>query len=143
MFIQIIAPVLVHNVWCAYMFDITAKHTTVIDPCPNKERYEAHVYFHNVVINSLYDCFQSFFKGCVTPPLDQWEMHYPKLTDFQPERQACSHLNLFVYQTTSGDQLVCTRRVLILPCFVPAAARALYACSIYRDLAMFQDGYPC
>lgn len=106
---QIITPVLVDDVWCAYLFDRTAKHTTVVDPHPNNERYNTHLHFHSVLINALYDCFQSFFKGCVTPKLDQWEMHYPKLTDFQCERQAWIQTRLSVSQAMFGMhcQYVC------------------------------------
>ena len=76
---QLIIPVLVDTIWCAYMFDTYFSELHILDPAHSTERYKLHQQLHPILDDSLRKCLTSFYQGWSLEPLDQWKMKYPQL----------------------------------------------------------------
>ena len=83
---QLVFPVLVYNIWCAYMLDMHASQLHVLDPCHYSQRLLIHKGIHAILHESLRACFESFFIGWNLPSIDQCTLEYPKLShsEFAP-----------------------------------------------------------
>lgn len=79
--LQIIIPAFIKDVWCSYMFDIPGTKIHILDPCHCSARLPLHSHFKNVIHKSLARCIDAYFDGWVLKPIDQWDVHYPKLCD--------------------------------------------------------------
>ena len=62
---QIVVPVLVEHVWCAYMFDMHHAEVHVLDPAYASSRYHAHQEIYKMLLRALCDSVVCFLKdGC-------------------------------------------------------------------------------
>ena len=78
--VQIVVPVLVDNIWCAYMFDTHGANVYVLDPAHASSRYQVHVEIHKMLHDALSNCLGRFFEGWSLKPNFHWALHYPELS---------------------------------------------------------------
>lgn len=76
---QVIVPVLVDDIWCAYMFDIHNSQLHVLDPVHCPERARLHNFFKTTFLKALAGCFEAFYDNWSLSAADCWQFHYPQL----------------------------------------------------------------
>ena len=76
---QIIVPVLVVHVWCAYMFDIHRAEVHVLDPAYDSARFQAHQDIYKILLGAFHNCLVSFYEGWLLNPVETWKLMYPLL----------------------------------------------------------------
>ena len=76
---QIIVPVLVVHVWCAYMFDIHRAEVHVLDPAYDSARFQAHQDIYKILLGAFHNCLVSFYEGWLLHPVETWKLMYPLL----------------------------------------------------------------
>ncbi|CAL5017614.1 unnamed protein product [Urochloa decumbens] len=78
---KIIIPVLVDEIWAAYMFDLDEDVVHILDPghCPS--RYAVHAHFQKKIYATMERCFNAFFTGYTMNPEQDLQVQYPKLCD--------------------------------------------------------------
>jgi len=76
---QIIVPVLVVHVWCAYMFDMHRAEVHVLDPAYDSARFQAHQDIYKILLGAFHNCLVSFYEGWLLHPVETWKLMYPLL----------------------------------------------------------------
>ena len=76
---QIIVPVLVDHIWCAYMFDSHGCTVHVLDPAHAESHHQAHMEIFKILHDSLSSCLDLFFEGWSLKPFESWSLSYPSL----------------------------------------------------------------
>ena len=78
--VQIVVPVLIENIWCAYMFDTHGGAIVyVLDPAHAAACYPVHAEIHKLLHDSLANCLDRFFEGWYLKPISCWNLEYPAL----------------------------------------------------------------
>jgi len=78
---QIVVPVLVEHVWCAYMFDMHHAEVHVLDLAYAWSRYHAHQEIYKMLLRALCDCVVCFFEGWLLNEIESWKLQYHFLAD--------------------------------------------------------------
>ena len=77
--VQIVVPILVDNIWCAYMFNTHGANVYVLDPAHAAACYPVHAEIHKLLHDSLANCLDRFFEGWYLKPISCWNLEYPAL----------------------------------------------------------------
>ncbi|CAL5012898.1 unnamed protein product [Urochloa decumbens] len=77
---MVIAPVLVDQIWCAYMFEIHTSNIHILDPAHSEARLAAHEFIAVNLISALGRCTEAFYDNWYLSPAEEWKTNYPKLT---------------------------------------------------------------
>ena len=85
---QIVAPVLVDHVWCAYMFDMQRSVLHVLDPAFGVDRTLTHKEIHITLHVAFQKCLESFYEGWSIQPFENWKLQYPMLSAADISRHA-------------------------------------------------------
>jgi hypothetical protein len=125
-FSQVIVPVLVDEIWCAYMFDIQSSKVHVLDPVHCPERAQLHDFFKTKFLQSLAGCFEAFYDNWYMSRLDDWQFHYPDL----------SVNNIARYELYLPFNITTTYIKTPLVCFyapAPSYRSHMFFCILYQE----------